>query len=187
MLSLQLKFADFGETACSIEHKVGEAVGGLSALNAMCFFSSGFIGLDDMAMDMLGAFSVVGGLSDMLAMVGEGCGEGRGSVLVVTLAVVGPELFLVIIGLSNVSTVVGRALCCCGGSRGLVCAATSNVVGPGLSLGCRVTSSNFSSSYYIFALLYFYTTLFPLRLLNSLLQRTHGYTCSHYLDSFPYL
>ena len=28
---------------------------------------------------------------------------------------------------------------------------------------------------------------FHLRLLNSLLQRTHGYTRSHYLDSFPYL
>ena len=41
--------------------------------------------------------------------------------------------------------------------------------------------------YYVFALLYFYTTLFPLWLLNSLLQRAHGYTCSHYLDSFPYL
>ena len=46
---------------------------------------------------------------------------------------------------------------------------------------------------YIFTILYFYSTLFPLRLLNSLGSRTYGYTRSliltHFLiyDSFSYL
>ena len=40
---------------------------------------------------------------------------------------------------------------------------------------------------YIFTILYFYSTLLPLRLLNSLVPRTHGYTRSLYPDSFLYL
>ena len=40
---------------------------------------------------------------------------------------------------------------------------------------------------YIFTILYFYSTLFPLWLPNSLVPRTHGYTRYLYPDSFLYL
>ena len=102
MSSLQLKHANFGETVCGIKHKVGEAVGGMLALNMTCFLSSGFIRLDDVAMGISGAFSIIDRIDDMLMMAREGCGEGRGCFWVSTLAVVGPESSLVIVGLSDI-------------------------------------------------------------------------------------
>jgi hypothetical protein len=71
--------------------------GGMSALNVTCFLSLGLIRLDDVAMEVLGAFLIIDGLGDMSAVVGRVfcfCGRGRGSVWVGMSAVVGLDLFL---------------------------------------------------------------------------------------------
>jgi hypothetical protein len=54
--------------------------GGMSALNATCFLSSGFVRLDNVAMVVPGMFSVIDGLGDMSTVVGGVvfcCGRGR--------------------------------------------------------------------------------------------------------------
>ena len=64
----------------------------------------------------------------------------------------------------------------------------NNTVQTGLPLpSINFNKTNIKSNCYIFTILYFYSTLFPLQLLNSLGPRTHGYTRSLYLDSFLYL
>ena len=60
-------------------------MGGVVALKATWFLSLGLVKS-----------------GDMLTMAGKACGKGREFVWVATLAVVGPVLFSVIVGLSNV-------------------------------------------------------------------------------------
>ena len=83
-----------GEKGSCGSDSVNSGAGGVSALNVTCFSSSGFVGLDDMAMDVLGAFSVIDGLNDMSTMTGGCCGGGRGLVWVAMSAMVGLDLFL---------------------------------------------------------------------------------------------
>jgi hypothetical protein len=52
-------------------------------------FELGFVGLDDVAMDILGAFSVIDGLGDASIMVGGYC---RGSVFIPALVELGLSL-----------------------------------------------------------------------------------------------
>ena len=54
-------------------------------------------------------------------------------------------------------------------------------------LHSNLSMASIDSLCYIFTILYFYSILLPLQLLNSLAPRTHGYTRRLYPDSFLYL
>ena len=82
-----------GEKGSCGSDSVNSGAGGMSALNVTCFSSLGFVRLDDVAMDVLGAFSVIDELNNMSTMAGGCCGGGRGLVWVATLAIVGLDLF----------------------------------------------------------------------------------------------
>jgi hypothetical protein len=68
--------------------------GGVVASNAARFSSLGFVGLDDVAMDIPGVFSVINGLGDVSTVAGGCCGRCRGSVWAAALVVVGLDSFL---------------------------------------------------------------------------------------------
>ena len=82
-----------GEKGSCGSDSMNSGAGGMSALNATCFLSSGFVGLNDVAMDILRAFSVINGLNNVLTMAGGCCGGGRGLVWVAMSAMVGLDLF----------------------------------------------------------------------------------------------
>jgi hypothetical protein len=90
------KVFDVAEKGFGNSNSIKGGAGGMSALNATCFLSSGFVRPDDVAMVVPGMFSVINGLGDMLTVVGGVvcyCGRGRELVWVGMLAVVGLDLF----------------------------------------------------------------------------------------------